>query len=93
MECGNDGILMVSQKVVTPVKTGVQVFCNPLSIMDPGFHRDDGKRVFSTFYGRVNIGNATTKDWATYLSKIHVGKSRLPSFRSIGPEFALIRIS
>jgi hypothetical protein len=62
---------MVSQKVVTPVEwnlsrrrpgTGVQVFCNRLEILDPGFRRDNGKRVFSTFYGRVNIGNATTKD-------------------------------
>ena len=37
------------------MKTGVQVFCNSLEILDPGFHRDDGKRAFSTFYEAVNF--------------------------------------
>ena len=31
------------------------MFCNALEILDPGFHRDDGKRPFSTFYDGVKI--------------------------------------
>ncbi len=33
--------LMVSQKVVTPVKTGVQPFSNYLKTPDPSFRRND----------------------------------------------------
>ena len=40
---------MASQKVVTPVKTGVQIFYNHMKTLDSGFRRNDGKRRFSTF--------------------------------------------
>ncbi len=33
---------MASQKVVTPVKTGVQSFLNYLKPLDSGFRRNDG---------------------------------------------------
>jgi len=36
-----------------PANAGIQ---NILEILDPGFHRDDGKSEFRTFYGAVNIG-------------------------------------
>jgi predicted RNA binding protein YcfA (HicA-like mRNA interferase family) len=39
-------ILMLSSKVVTPVKTGVQCFCNPLKSLDSGFHRNDDSWAF-----------------------------------------------
>jgi len=41
--------LMTSSKVVTPVKTGVQCFCNTLKSLDSGFHRNDDSWAFSTF--------------------------------------------
>jgi hypothetical protein len=47
--------LMGSQKVVTPVKTGVQVFPKSLEILDSGFRRNDGKGAFSTFYEFIKI--------------------------------------
>jgi len=40
---------MTSSKVVTPVKTGVQCFCNTLKSLDSGFHRNDDSWAFSTF--------------------------------------------
>jgi len=46
---------MNSQKVVTPVKTGVQMLCNCLKRLDSGFCRNDGKRYFVTFYEAVKI--------------------------------------
>jgi hypothetical protein len=46
---------MNSQKVVTPVKTGVQMVCNCLKGLDSGFRRNDGKRYFLTFYETINI--------------------------------------
>jgi len=48
-------ILMLSSKVVTPVKTGVQCFCNPLKSLDSGFHRNDDSWAFLTFDEFVNI--------------------------------------
>jgi hypothetical protein len=33
--------VMVSQKVVTPVKTGVTTFCNYLKTQDSGIRRND----------------------------------------------------
>jgi len=36
---------MNSQKVVTPVKTGVQMACNSLKRLDSGFRRNDGLRL------------------------------------------------
>jgi len=34
-------VLMISQKVVSPVKTGVQYFHNSLKSLDSGFRRND----------------------------------------------------
>jgi len=41
--------MTTSSKVVTPVKTGVQHFCNMLKFLDSGFHRNDVFWAFSTF--------------------------------------------
>jgi hypothetical protein len=38
---------MTSLKVVTPVKTGVQHFCNTLKFLDSGVHRNDGFGAFA----------------------------------------------
>ena len=46
---------MVSQKVVTPVKTGVQKLCNQLKKLDSGFRRNDKKWCFSTFYEFISF--------------------------------------
>ena len=48
--------MMLSSKVVTPVKTGVQCFCNPLKSLDSGFHRNDDSWAFLTFDEFVNYG-------------------------------------
>jgi hypothetical protein len=45
---------MVSQKVVTPVKTGVQSFINYLKTLDSGFRRNDGVSRFLTLYALVS---------------------------------------
>jgi len=37
----NIGKMMASQKVVSPVKTGVQRFYNYLKLLDSGFRRND----------------------------------------------------
>ncbi|PKN30984.1 MAG: hypothetical protein CVU64_00615 [Deltaproteobacteria bacterium HGW-Deltaproteobacteria-21] len=50
------GILTISSKVVIPAQAGIQIFCKGSKILDPGLRRDDGKRVFSTFYETINIG-------------------------------------
>jgi len=47
---------MLSSKVVTPVKTGVQCFCNPLKSLDSGFHRNDDCWAFLTFDEFIMIG-------------------------------------
>jgi hypothetical protein len=41
---------MSSQKVVTPVKTGVQRICNELKTLDSGFRRNDVRSRFPTSY-------------------------------------------
>jgi len=46
---------MNSQKVVTPVKTGVQRFCNDSKKLDSGFRRNDG--VFFTDYSLLQTGS------------------------------------
>jgi hypothetical protein len=46
--------MVLSSKVVTPVKTGVQCFCNPLKSLDSGFHRNDDSWAFLTFDEFVN---------------------------------------
>jgi len=48
-------MLMDSQKVVTPVKTGVQGIHNAMKTLDSGFRRNDGRRPFSTFYETINV--------------------------------------
>ena len=40
---------MVSQKVFTPVKTGVQRLCNYFNILDSGVRRNNEKSAFGTF--------------------------------------------
>jgi len=35
-------------KAVTPVKTGVQVFCDSVNKLDSGFRRNDGERALKT---------------------------------------------
>jgi hypothetical protein len=40
---------MASQKVVTPVKTGVQSFSNYSKTLDSGFRRNDKMSQFLTF--------------------------------------------
>jgi len=47
-------MLTTSQEIVTPVKTGVQIFCKCSKNLDSGFRRNDGKQVFATFYERIN---------------------------------------
>ncbi|MFO7971735.1 MAG: hypothetical protein R6U40_08290 [Desulfobacterales bacterium] len=46
---------MNSQKVVTPVKTGVQMIYNFLKRLDSGFRRNDKKRCFGTFCETINV--------------------------------------
>jgi len=41
--------MMLSQKVVTPVKTGVQPFRNFLKTLDSGFRRNDEMPLFFLF--------------------------------------------
>jgi len=41
--------MMASQKVVTPVKTGVQPFRNFLKALDSGFRRNDEMPLFFLF--------------------------------------------
>jgi len=41
--------MMNSQKVVTPVKTGVQPFRNLLKTLDSGFRRNDEMSLFFLF--------------------------------------------
>ena len=45
---------MIWQKVVTPVKTGVQIVYNHWKKLDSGFRRNDGKTNFKTFYEAIN---------------------------------------
>jgi hypothetical protein len=47
---------MHSQKVVTPLKNGVQGFPKSSEMLDSGFRRNDGKKAFSTFYDLINFG-------------------------------------
>ena len=46
---------MVLQKVITPVKTGVQSIYKALKRLDSGFRRNDGKPRFQTFYEIIKI--------------------------------------
>jgi hypothetical protein len=39
---------------VTPVKTGVQSFCNCMKYLDTGFRRYDEFEAFANFYEGVN---------------------------------------
>jgi len=45
---------MISQKVVTPVKTGVQVFYNQLNLLDSDFRRNDENGLWATFCETIN---------------------------------------
>jgi hypothetical protein len=46
--------MMNSQKVVTPVKTGVQMVYNSLKKLDSGFRRNDGLRLIAPTARREN---------------------------------------
>jgi hypothetical protein len=46
-------ILMIPQRVVTPVKTGVQRIFNWWKELDSGFRRNDGQTCFLTFYDSI----------------------------------------
>jgi hypothetical protein len=46
--------LIHSQKVVTPVETGVQRFNIYLKYLDSGFRRNDRKTYFGTLYEIIN---------------------------------------
>jgi len=41
--------MMTTQKIVTPVKTGVQNFCNYSKSLDSGIRRNDEKSQFLPF--------------------------------------------
>ena len=47
--------LMISEKVVTPVKTGVQGAFNLLKLLDSGFRRNDEKLYFQSFYEIIKV--------------------------------------
>ena len=46
---------MVLQKVVTPVKTGVQCLCKCLKFLDSGLRRNDEKQKIWTFCGAIKV--------------------------------------
>jgi hypothetical protein len=46
---------MKTQKVVTPVQTGVHTNSNYLKVMDSGFRRNNIKGQFPTFYKTIKI--------------------------------------
>jgi len=48
--------MMISQKIVTPVKTGVQGTYNLLKELDSGFRRNDRQTHFLTFYEFILFG-------------------------------------
>ena len=58
---------MESQKVVTPVKTGVQMVCNYLKELDSGFRWNDGKLYFPTFYEFITLGTILIINIATII--------------------------
>jgi hypothetical protein len=41
--------MIISQQVVTPVTTGVQLFCDSWKKLDSGFRRNDGKGLRGLF--------------------------------------------
>jgi hypothetical protein len=45
--------MTLMQKVVTPVKTGVEENCNCLKVLDSGFRRNDENMKIPTFCGIV----------------------------------------
>ena len=61
-------ILTASSKVVTPVKTGVQCFCNMLKFLDSGVHRNDGCWAFSTFDESIRFDSGTHKEHENLLT-------------------------
>jgi len=50
--------LTALSEVVTPVKTGVQIFCKCSKDLDSGFRRNDEKDGFPTFYEAMKYGLA-----------------------------------
>ena len=78
---------MLSSKVVTPVKTGVQCFCNPLKSLDSGFHRNDDSWTFLTFdefvkkedQGKFGLTsrNSSDKRWAGSRVQVVIHRQKL----------------
>jgi len=51
---GNANVTLM-QKVVTPVRAGVQENCNCMKALDPGFRRNDGNMQIPTFCVIVKV--------------------------------------
>jgi hypothetical protein len=66
---------MVSQKVVTPVKTGVQRDFNLLILLDTGFRRYDGKVDFPTFCEFISIETRPSLKWGAGSASISIAFS------------------
>jgi hypothetical protein len=62
--------LMLQQKVVTPVKTGVQEIHNDLKRLDSGFRRNDGKPHLRTFDEAIKVQNLNSKSGNTQSPRI-----------------------
>jgi len=52
-----------SEKVITPVKTGVQRISNYLKEMDSGFRRNDEKAKNTTYWEFTNLSSLSFGDW------------------------------
>jgi hypothetical protein len=61
---------MLQQKVVTPVKTGVQEIHNDLKRLDSGFRRNDGKPHLRTFDEAIKVQNLNSKSGNTQSPRI-----------------------
>jgi hypothetical protein len=62
-------MLTDSQKVVTPVKTGVQWFYNYLNLLDSDFRRNDGNGLSAPFCEVVNIDNLAKRPYPAIYRK------------------------
>jgi len=78
---------MRSQKVVTPVKSGVQKTCNGLKALDSGFRRNDRKRRFPTSYETIKV------EWRAYFFKITFFGEEMIRLISLSHGYGMNRIS
>jgi len=58
--------MTITQKVVTPVKTGVQGNCTCLNPLDSGFRRNDEMCVFRLFAGPSRMAHLLRCTWAFF---------------------------